>query len=158
MTEEYNDILDKIHSHNLQFLGLIDMSRDAAIEKIKALNPSAYRSLKFSVNYHAGKPAINKKLSVRSIPTLPNAIASPAKIAEKTAAKPITVDETYKTILNPSTDVKDINPKYIQLREEYLNELQALENSPGCSSCQKGKLKRKYIEKLTALDKANSES
>ena len=56
--EEYNDLLDKIHQHRLQFLGLIDMTRKA-IDKLSNLKLSTYDALKYSVNYHA-KKAIHK--------------------------------------------------------------------------------------------------
>lgn len=154
--EEYNDLLDKIHQHRLQFLGLIDMTRDEAISKLNNLKLSTYEALKSSVNYHAKKPFINLKLSRP-------ANRNSAHLVEETLPKiEPKVEEiptiNYVSILDPDTDPDTIDSKYITIREEYLQELKDMENKGGCSSCQRGKLRRKFIEKLIALDKSSSES
>lgn len=156
--EEYNDLLDKIHQHRLQFLGLIDMTREEAIDKLSNLKLSTYDALKSSVNYHAKKPFINLKLS-RPAPVSRNSVhlleETPPKIEPKVEEIP-TLNHTI--ILDPDTDPNTIDSKYLPIREEYLQELSSLENKGGCSSCQRGRLRRKFIEKLIALDKSSSES
>lgn len=155
--EEYNDLLDKIHQHRLQFLGLIDMTRDEAINKLNNLKLSTYESLKSSVNYHAKKPFINLKLS-RTAPANRN-----VRLVEETLPKVEPKVEkiptiNYTNILDPDTDPNTIDSKYLPIREEYLQELKDMETKGGCSSCQRGRLRRKFIEKLTALDKSSNES
>ena len=154
--EEYNDLLDKIHQHRLQFLGLIDMTRDEAISKLNNLKLSTYEALKSSVNYHAKKPFINLKLSRpanrKSVHLVEETLS---KIEPKIEEIP-TIN--YVSILDPATDPSTIDSKHLPIREEYLQELKDLENKGGCSSCQRGRLRRKFIEKLTSLDKANNES
>jgi hypothetical protein len=154
--EEYNDLLDKIHQHRLQFLGLIDMTREEAIDKLSNLKLSTYEALKSSVNYHAKKPFINLKLSR---PASRNSVRLVEETLPKIEPK---VEEiptfNYASILDPDTDPDTIDSKYLPIREEYLQELSSLENKGGCSSCQRGRLRRKFIEKLISLDKANSES
>lgn len=162
MTDEYNDILDKIHTHGLQFLGLIDMERDRAIEKLKTLKFNTYNSLKASVNYHAKKPFINinpVNTNLQKNKPVESVVNPKSKITTfKQPSQYSTEANKYKIILDANTDPSTIDQKYIPLRNEYLSELADLESDKGCSSCQRGKLKRKFIEKLTALDKANSES
>lgn len=156
--EEYNDLLDKIHQHRLQFLGLIDMTRDEAINKLNNLKLSTYDALKSSVNYHAKKPFINLKLH------RPSSVSKPSSplVENITPAVEQKIEEVpthnYRVILDPDTDPSDIDTKYLAIREEYLQELRSMENKGGCSSCQRGRLRRKFIEKLTALDKSSSES
>lgn len=156
--EEYNDLLDKIHQHRLQFLGLIDMSREEAIGKLRNLKFSTYEALRSSVNYHAKKPFINLKLHRTS-----NINRNPTQLVEDITprAEP-KVEEihahNYRIILDPDTDPNTIDSKYLPMRDEYLQELKDMESNGGCSSCQRGKLRRKFIEKLTALDKSNNES
>lgn len=154
--EEYNDLLDKIHQHRLQFLGLIDMTRDDAISKLNNLKLSTYEALKSSVNYHAKKPFINLKLRR---PTNRNSVHLVEETLPKIEPK---VEEiptiNYVSILDPDTDPDTIDSKYLPIREEYLQELKDLENKGGCSSCQRGRLRRKFIAKLTSLDKSSSES
>jgi hypothetical protein len=156
--EECNDLLDKIHQHRLQFLGLIDMSREEAITKLNNLKLSTYESLKSSVNYHAKKPFLN--LELRRTATVNR---NSAHLVEETLPKiEPKVEEIpttdYTSILDPDTDPNTVDSKYLTIREEYLQELRDMVNKGGCSSCQRGKLRRKYIEKLTDLDKSNSES
>lgn len=154
--EEYNDLLDKIHQHRLQFLGLIDMTRDEAISKLSNLKLSTYEALKSSVNYHAKKPFINLKLSR---PANRNSVRLVEETLPKIEPK---VEEiptiNYVSILDPDTDPDTIDSKYLPIREEYLQELKDLENKGGCSSCQRGRLRRKFIDKLTSLDKSSNES
>lgn len=156
--EEYNDLLDKIHQHRLQFLGLIDMSREDAINKLSNLKFSTYTSLKSSVNYHAKKPFINLNLHR---PSLVNRQSSPL-IENITPEAEQKIEEVpahnYRVILDPDTDPSTIDAKYLPIRDEYLQELKAMVNKGGCSSCQRGKLRRKFIEKLTSLDKSSIES
>jgi hypothetical protein len=152
--EEYNDILEKIHENNLQFLGLIDMSKEEAINKIQSLKFSTYNALKASVNYHASKPRLGLNIQT----TTPKPTAIKPITAPQPKSTTVVSATVYEKILDPSTDANEIDPKYLSIRAEYLNELRALENSPGCSGCQRGRLRRKFIEKLTALDKSNSES
>jgi hypothetical protein len=83
---------------------------------------------------------------------------TPIESVSRESLQPRIVSAEHTRALDPTTDANEIDPKYLSIRAEYLNELRALENSPGCSGCQRGKLRRKFIEKLTALDKANSES
>lgn len=159
--EEYNDILNKIHEHDLQFLGLIDMTREDALDKLSKLKFSTYNALRASVNYHANKPHRNLDISTpRSIiRTQPISVAPTEPDDTSTRnTSPTPPSNTYQRVLDPETDANEIDPKYLSIRAEYLNELRALENSPGCSNCQRGKLRRRFIEKLIILDKANSES
>ena len=153
--DEYTDILNKIHEHNLQFLGLIDMPKEEAIDKLSKLKFSTYNALRASVNYHASKPL--EGLSITTTPAMAYN-NTPIESVSKESLQPKIVPTEYTRVLDPATDANEIDPKYLAVRAEYLNELRALENSPGCSSCQKGKLKRKFIDRLTSLDKANSES
>lgn len=156
--EEYNDLLDKIHQHRLQFLGLIDMTRDEAINKLSNLKLSTYEALKSSVNYHAKKPFINLKIS-RHAPVSRNSVHLVKETLPKIEPKAKEIPTINHTIiLDPDTDPNTIDSKYLPIREEYLQELRALENGPGCSGCQRGRLRRKYIEKLISLDKSSSES
>lgn len=156
--EEYNDLLDKIHQHRLQFLGLIDMSREEAIDKLRNLKFSTYAALKSSVNYHAKKPFINLNL-YRPSPININPTQLVEDVAPRIEPK---VEEipthNYRIILDPDTDPNTIDSKYLPIREEYLKELKAMVNKGGCSSCQRGKLRRKFIDKLASLDKSSIES
>jgi hypothetical protein len=160
--EEYEDILNKIQEHNLQFLGLIDMSRDEALDKLKKLKFSTYNASKTSVNYHASKPFSSSLYnSSNPIDTPYNNSQPIIAHTESTQRKVETVTPEYtlyEKILNPKSNTQEIDAKYLAIREEYLQELENLESKGGCSGCQRGKLKRKFIEKLTALDKSNSES
>jgi hypothetical protein len=153
--DEYTDILNKIHEHNLQFLGLIDMPREEAIDKLSKLKFSTYNALRASVNYHASKPLEGLNITAATAIACKHA---PIESVSRESLQPRIGPTKYTRVLDPATDANEIDPKYLSIRAEYLNELRALENSPGCSGCQRGKLRRKFIEKLTALDKANSES
>ena len=156
--EEYNDLLDKIHQHRLQFLGLIDMSREEAIDKLRNLKFSTYASLKSSVNYHAKKPFMNLNLH-RTSTVNRNTTQLVEDITPRVEPKAEEIPtHNYRIILDPDTDPDTIDSKYLPIRDEYLSELRAMVNKGGCSSCQRGKLRRKFIEKLTALDKSNNES
>lgn len=156
--EEYNDLLDKIHQHRLQFLGLIDMSREEAIDKLRNLKFSTYAALKSSVNYHAKKPFMNLDLHRPStVNRSTTQLVEDVTPRLEPAAEDIPA-HNYRIILDPDTDPDTIDSKYLPIREEYLQELKAMVNKGGCSSCQKGKLRRKFIEKLTALDKSSIES
>ena len=156
--EEYNDLLDKIHQHRLQFLGLIDMTREEAIDKLSNLKLSTYDALKSSVNYHAKKPFINLKLS-RPAPVSRNSVRLVEETLPKIEPKVEEIPKfNYASILDPDTDPNTIDAKYLPIREEYLQDLKDLENKGGCSSCQRGRLRRKFIDKLTSLDKSSSES
>lgn len=156
--EEYNDLLDKIHQHGLQFLGLIDMSREEAIDKLRNLKFSTYAALKSSVNYHAKKPFINLNLHRTSTidRNTTQLVENVTPVAEPKVEEIPT--HNYRIILDPATDPDTIDSKYLPIRDEYLQELKAMVNKGGCSSCQRGKLRRKFIDKLTSLDKSNIES
>lgn len=154
-TQEYEDILNSIHKHNLQFLGLIDMQREDAIEKLKNLKPSTYNALKSSVNYHAGKKIVDVVSEVKGLKVH---AANSTDIVRPTYTHSKVNMSVYDKALDPETDANTINPNYLAIRAEYITELRALENGPGCSGCQRGRLRRKYIEKLISLDKSSSES
>lgn len=148
---EYEDILSKIHSHNLQFLGLIDLPWDAAIEKIKKLKYSTYSALKSSVDYHAGKPflGIQPQHTEHSEFKVQRPVTGTITATDHQEATPET---DYNYILDVNSIEANIDPKYIPIRTEYLKALEELEGKPGCSGCQRGKLRRKFLEKLIALD------
>ena len=131
------------------------MPKEEAIDKLSKLKFSTYNALRASVNYHASKPL--EGLSITTTPAMAYN-NTPIESVSKESLQPKIVPTEYTRVLDPATDANEIDPKYLAVRAEYLNELRALENSPGCSSCQKGKLKRKFIDRLTSLDKANSES
>lgn len=131
------------------------MPKEEAIDKLSKLKFSTYNALRASVNYHASKPL--EGLNITTTPTIAYNHA-PIESVSREVLQPRIVPTEYTRVLDPATDANEIDPKYLAIRAEYLNELRALENSPGCSSCQRGRLRRKFIEKLTSLDKSSSES
>lgn len=149
---EYNNILDSIHKHNLQFLGLIKMDRESAIEKIKSLPISTYLALRSSVTYHVNKGRSNSKHNAQQNYT--SFQSSPSKRSNKVTIQqnPPSTRTNYAKILDPTTPVEIIDEKYLGIRAKYLTELKALENKPGCTGCQKNSLRRKFIEELKKLD------
>lgn len=148
--DEYSDILTEIRKNNLQFLGLVNMSDEEAIKKMKELDTNVYNSLKRSVEYHVRKKSTIPSTQIKYTKTIPTVL--PAKI--KTTAPNTRTDKTkiYESVLNPSAQVTDIDTKYLVIRAKYLTELKALENKPGCTGCQKNSLRRKFIEELKKLD------
>lgn len=149
---EHNKLLDSIHEHNLQFLGLIKMDRESAIEKIKNLPISTYLALRSSVRYHVNKGSSNNKHTAQQNYTAFQ--STPSEIVRKVSIQqePTNTRATYSKILDPTTPVEIIDEKYLEVRAKYLTELKALENKPGCTGCQKNSLRRKFIEELKKLD------
>ena len=138
------------------------MSRDEALDKLKKLKFSTYNALKTSVNYHASKPFSSSLYNNSNPEDTPYNNSQP--IIAHTESTQRKVETTtpeytlYEKILNPKSNKQDIDAKYLAIREEYLQELEIMESKGGCSSCQRGKLRRRFIEKLTSLDKSSSES
>lgn len=149
---EYNSILDSIHEHNLQFLGLINMDRESAIEKIKNLPISTYLTLRSSVKYHVNKGSSNNQPNMRQNYTSFQSTSSKRSNKVTIQQNPPNTRTNYAKILDPATPVEIIDEKYLEVRAKYLTELKALENKPGCTGCQKNSLRRKFIEELKKLD------
>lgn len=149
---EYNSILDSIHEYNLQFLGLINMDRESAIEKIKNLPISTYLTLRSSVKYHVNKGSSNNQPNVRQNYTSFQSTSSKRSNKVTIQQNPPNTRTNYAKILDPATPVEIIDEKYLEVRAKYITELKALENKPGCTGCQKNSLRRKFIEELKKLD------
>lgn len=149
---EYNSILDSIHEHNLQFLGLINMDRESAIEKIKKLSISTYLALRSSVKYHVNKGSSNNQPGVGRKET--SFQSTPPETVPKVTVQqtPTNTRTDYAKILDLNTPAESIDEKYLGVRAKYLIELKALENKPGCTGCQRNSLRRKFIEELKKLD------
>lgn len=139
------DLLDKIHRNNLQFLGLIDLSTEEAIRKIKGLKSSTFLSLRNSVEFHSRSKHTHKpSLKIAELPLTEKDVTPVVKTEDPNK-------KLYEKILDPNADVDSIDSKYLILRCSYLAELRELEATPGCSACKKGKLKRKYLDQLKRL-------
>ena len=149
-TDEYIDLLTKIRKNSLQFLGLINMSDEEAIKKMKELDTNVYNSLKHSVEYHVRKKSTIPSTQIKYTKNIPT--AQTAKIKNTATDTRTDKNKTYEAVLNPSAQVTDIDTKYLVIRAKYLTELKALENRPGCTGCQKNSLRRKFIEELKKLD------
>lgn len=138
--EEYIDILSKMRKHKLKFLHLIELTDDDAIKKLEAIDDKTYETLVHSVNFYEYKKDSRSRIALR--PT-----------TENKKQLPVAQNDAYEMILKPGTPIDAIPPAFRTLRAAYLNELKTLENTPGCSACQKGRLRRKYIELLKKIDK-----
>ena len=149
---EYNSILDGIHEHNLQFLGLINMDRESAIEKIKKLPISTYLALRSSVKYHVNKGSSNNQPGMVQNETSFQSTTSETVRKVTVQQTPTNTRTDYAKILDLNTPAESIAEKYLGVRAKYLIELKALENKPGCTGCRRNSLRRKFIEELKKLD------
>lgn len=129
--EEITRIVDECFTRQLRFVDILNLSKDEAIKAVAALDDSTYKALRSSV---LRNKAVQKNTQLRVVKH------------EATNPNPASQRDIFSEDFNG-----ELSEKEMQIRTEYLKEFLALKHSPdGCSGCQIGALKRKYIAKLTA--------